>query len=46
MENNIYKALIEAVDRYISCVKYPDLSIVCAILGIDPPEKEGVSDYD
>lgn len=46
MENNIYKALIEAVDRYISCAKYPDLSIVCAILGIDPPEEGRGENYD
>lgn len=39
MDNNVYKALIEAVDRYIKSTKYPDLSVVCAILGINYPNQ-------
>lgn len=39
MDNNVYKALIEAVDRYVKSTKYPDLSVVCVILGIDIPNQ-------
>lgn len=39
MDNNVYKTLIEAVDRYIKSTKYPDLSVVCAILGINYPNQ-------
>lgn len=39
MDNNVYKALIEAADRYIKSTRYPDLSVVCAILGIDIPNQ-------
>lgn len=39
MDNNVYKALIDAVDRYVKSTKYPDLSVVCAILGINYPNQ-------
>ena len=56
MDNNVYKALIDAADRYIKSTRYPDLSVVCAILGINLPNNtnsysvnltsEGISIYE
>lgn len=38
-ENDYYKALIDAAARYVDKEKYPDIRIICAILGIQYEEE-------
>ena len=33
-DNEYYRALIDAVTRYVDKERYPDIRIICAILGI------------